>query len=102
MEGDAGWEIEGVTNYIPNMVISNTTAGRNRWFVVGSYVTLNDQLTVHWVEHTLVLCPKGTATVLVRNLNARLAQPCNRREEDLATAISNHGLEYQTLYFISW
>ena len=40
--------------------------------------------------------------LLVGNLNTRLAQPRNQREEELSTATTNHDLEDQTKKFIPW
>ena len=53
----------------------------------------NDVPTVIWVDQALVVKPKGVDTVFMGDLNARLGEPYDDCEEDLATAQSNHGLE---------
>ena len=60
----------------------------------------NNQPVVHRVEQALAWGPEGVDTLLVGKLNAHLAQPRYQQEGDLATAIVNHGLSYQSLHFI--
>ena len=46
----AGWQVEGVTHYGPNVVSFKIYAGWNHWYVVGAYMPPNNQLAVHRVE----------------------------------------------------
>ena len=46
-------QVEGTTNYGPNMVSFIIMEGCKRWFVVGSYITINNQQKEHWVEQDL-------------------------------------------------
>ena len=48
---EAGWQVEGSTSFRPNMLSFTITSGRRRWYVVGAYLTPNNQLEVHWVMH---------------------------------------------------
>ena len=61
----------------------------------------NNEPTVHRVEQALLHGLDGLETLLVGEINARLAQPWYRHKEDLATAIVNCGLVEQKLHFIS-
>ena len=62
------------------MVSFVITAGWKRWFVVRSYVPPDNQPMVHSVEKALAQDPVGMYTLLVVDLNVRLAQPCDWRE----------------------
>ena len=97
---EAGWKVEGATSFVPHVEFFTITAGQKRWYVVGKYVPPNDQLTVHQVEQALARFPEGVETLLVGDLNARLAQPWDQCEEDLATKIANCGIVAQILHFI--
>ena len=61
----------------------------------------NNQQMVNWMEQALAHVPGEVETLLVFNLNDRLEQPQDQREEYLATTITNYGLVEQKLYFIS-
>ena len=61
---------------------------------------LNDQPMLHWVEQALACCLERTEMILVQYLNVHLQHPCNRRKNDLVTAIASRGLQYQMRHFI--
>ena len=46
----AGWQVEGIDNYVLNVVIFLLTTGRQRWYVVGAYMPPNDAPNVARVE----------------------------------------------------
>ena len=97
---EAGWKIEGDTEYRPNMVSFKIMASWKKWSFVGVYVPPNDQMMVHWVEQALACCRVRTETMVVVNPKPHLVQPRNRRKEDLAIAVANRGLEEQKLHLI--
>ena len=72
-----------------NVVSFTITVGRKRWYFVEAYVPSNGQPKVHRVEQALASGPAGVEMLMGRNLNARLAQPKEQHEEDLATNITN-------------
>ena len=76
--------------------------GWKHWQVFRAYVHPNDQLIVHRLEQALAKGPTGTEMkmLLVGDINSQLVQPCDWRKEDLATAITNYGLDDQTLQLI--
>ena len=49
-----GWQLEGETNYGPNMVSFMITVGWNQWYVVRAYAPTNSQPTFCLVEKYLV------------------------------------------------
>ena len=51
---EAGWQIEGVANYGPNLVIFTIMAWWKRCYVIRAYIPPNNQLTVHRVEQALL------------------------------------------------
>ena len=82
-----------------NVVSFTITTGWKKWRVVGAYVPVNNQPGVHWVVQALSREPEGVGTLLVDDLNTCLSQPRDQREEDLETAIDNHGLTDQLMHF---
>ena len=78
---DAGWQVEGVYKYGPNVVGFLLTSGGCSWYVLESYVTPNDVSAVHWVEQVLVVKPKGVDTIFLGDLNARLGGTHGELEE---------------------
>ena len=56
-------------------------------------MTSKDMPAVYQVEQSLAAKPPGIETILMGDLNARLEDPRNNSEDDLVTALSNHGLE---------
>ena len=44
---EAGWQVEGVVNFGPNVVSFLLTSGVSRWYNVGLYVPPNDVPAVH-------------------------------------------------------
>ena len=76
-----------------NMVSFLLTLIVQRWYVVRAYVPTNDIPTVNQVEKAQVADLKGVETILMGELNARLGEPRDEREEDLDMALADHGLE---------
>ena len=58
------------------------------WYVFKVYVLPNDVPAVHWVEQALAAKPKGLETIFMGDLNSHLRNPCNKREEELETALA--------------
>ena len=79
-------------NYVPSMVSFLLTPGAWRWYVVGAYVPKNDVYVVHWLEQVMADKSKRVGTILLGELNTCLGEMINECTEDLATALSNHGL----------
>ena len=97
---DAGFQAKGAERFRPNVISFKITAGRKLWYVVGANMPPNNQQSVNQVEQALSCGPEGVETLMVGNLNPRLAQARDRRKEDLATAIGNYELVDQKLHFI--
>ena len=77
----AGWQVEGFANYGPNMVSLWVTSGRRIWYVVGAHVTPNYKPTFTRVGQALENSAKGAEVILLGDLNARLQEPHDAREE---------------------
>ena len=43
---NVGWQVEGFSNFGPNVVSFWGMTGRRRWYVVGAYVPSNNNPTV--------------------------------------------------------
>ena len=67
---------------------------------MGAYVPPNDSPGVHCVQQALIVAPTLLELILMGNLNARLGDPRDKREEDLATSLSDRGLINITVYFL--
>ena len=78
--------------FVPNVVSFLLTLRARRLYVVGAYVPPNDRPKVHRVEQALQAAPTGLYLILMGDLNARLDEPCDKYEEDLATALLEQGL----------
>ena len=72
------------------------------WYIIEAYVPLNNMTAVQWVEQELEEKPKELETILMGGFNARLGDPREKREGQLATALSSHGLEDVTRHFTPW
>ena len=74
-------------------MVSFFLASRARqWYVVGAYMPPNDDPLVHCVDQALKAAPKGVELILLGDLNARLREPCDEREEELIISLADHGL----------
>ena len=66
----------------------------------GSIRAPNDRPTVHHVEQALRAAHTGLELILMGDLNARLGNPRDKREEDLAMALADRGLVNMTDHFL--
>ena len=67
----AGWQVEGISNYGPSVVILVLTTARRRWYVVGAYVLPSDAPTVARVNQALGKSTNGVEVILLGDLNVR-------------------------------
>ena len=44
---EAGLQVEGIINFVPNLVTFLLKSGLQRWYVVGAYMPLNDAPAVY-------------------------------------------------------
>ena len=91
-----GWQVENMARFGPSAVILLMMSGARRWYVVGAYMPPNNTPDVHNVKQVLRAASKGLDMILMGDLNARLGDPCDEREEDLATALADRGLVNMT------
>ena len=56
---DAGWQMEGITNFGPNVESLLLTLGSRRWYVLGVYVPPHDAPAIHRIEQALEVASKG-------------------------------------------
>ena len=96
----ARWQVEGIFNYVPKVLICVLTMGRWRWYVIGAYIPPNDAPTVSSMEQELGQAAKGVEFILLVDLNVRLVELRDAREEELVTVVADCGLEYITDHFI--
>ena len=75
-------------------------SGARQCYVVGAYVPPNDRPSVRRVEKGLRAAPEELELILVGDLNMRLGNPHDEREEDLVTALSDRGLVIMIDHFL--
>ena len=76
----AGFAVEEVRQYGPNVLSFEVVSGWRRWYIVGCYIAPDDAQTIERVVTALGDQPKGTALVVAGDLNTDLGEmECDRR-----------------------
>ena len=68
----AGFAVEEVRPYGPNVLSFEVVSGRRRWYIIGCYLAPDDAQTIERVVTSLGDQPKGTALVVAGDLNTDL------------------------------
>ena len=68
----AGFAVEEVRQYGPNVLSVEVVSGRRRWYIVGCYIAPDDAQTIERVVTALGDQPAGTALVVAGELNTDL------------------------------
>ena len=75
--------------------------GAQRWYIIGCYLAPDDAETIERVVTALVDRPKGTALIVVGDLNMDLGDAeSDRRRSDIAAAMTEAGVEDMTALFL--
>ena len=82
-----GWQVEGTASFGPNVMSFLLMSGARLCYVVGEYVPPKDVPAMHSMDQALRAASKGLEIILMGDLNARLGDPRDEREEDLATVL---------------
>ena len=67
---EEGWQVEGTSKFGINVVSFIVTLVRKCWYIVGAYLTPNDQPAINRVAKILACESVGVGTLLVGYLNA--------------------------------
>ena len=95
--------VGAVRQFGPNVVSFQLATGARRWYVSGCYLALDDTSTIESVVAALKERPRGTAPVVVGDLNTTLDGPeSDRRGTETAAALAEAGLEDMTTHFLPW
>ena len=97
---EAGWQLEGIVNFSPNVESFLLKSWSWRWYVVGAYVPPNGAPAVYRVEQALEAEPKVVEIIMLCYLNVQFQEPRDAREEDTATALADCGLVNMTSHFM--
>ena len=93
--------MEAVRQFGPNVVSFQLATGAWRWYTIGCYLAPNDTSTIESVVAALKYRPRGTALVVVGDLNTTLDDPKNnRRGTDIAAALTEEVLEDMVDHFL--
>ena len=93
--------MDEVRPYGPNVLSFEVVSGRRRWYIIGCYLALEDARTIERFVTALGDQPRGTALVVVGDLNTDLGDvECNGRGAEIAAAITEAGLEDMAAHFL--
>ena len=95
-----GWQAENKVSFFPKLVSFLLPLGARQWYVVGAYVPPTNRQNVHRMEQALRAAPKGLELIRMGDLNARLGNPREKLEEDLATVLADRVLVNMKEHFL--
>ena len=97
----AGFAVEELRPYGPNIISFEVVTGRRRWYIIGCYLAPDDARTIDQVVTAMGDQPRGTALVVAGDLNTDLGDTeCDGRGTEIAAAIMEAGLEDMTAHFL--
>ena len=97
----AGFALEEVRPYGPNVLRLEVVSGRRRWYIIGCYLAPDDAQTIERVVTALGYQPKGTALIVAGDLNTDMGDvECDGRGAEIAAAITEAGLEDMAAHFL--
>ena len=93
--------MEAVWEYGPNVLSFEVATGARRWYIIGCYLAPENAETIERVVTALGDKPKGTALIVVGDLNTDLWETENdMRGSDIAAAMTEAGVEDMTAHFL--
>ena len=93
--------MEAVREYGPNVLSCEVVTGARRWYIIGCYLAPYDTETIERVVTALGYRPKGTALIVVGDLNTDLEDSeSDRRGTEIVAAMTEAGLEDMTAHFL--
>ena len=66
------FKVEAVREYGPNVLSFKVATGARRWYIIGCYLALDDAETIERAVAALGEKPRGTALIVVGDLNTDL------------------------------
>ena len=96
----SGWQVEGIFNFVPNVVSFLLTPDLRRWYIIGAYVSPNKTPTVYHEDQDLESATRRVEVILLGDLNVRLRELRNKREEELATKLADSWLANMIAHFM--
>ena len=79
--------MEGIVNFGPNVASLFLTLGSRRCYIVREYVSPNDAPAVYHIEQDLEAAPKGMEVILLGDVNARMREPRDVWEDNIAATL---------------
>ena len=90
----AGFAVEEVRPYGPNVISFEVVTGRRRWYIIGCYFVPDDARTIERVVTAMSDQPRGTVLIVAGDLNTDLGDmEFDGRGTEIAAAITEAGLE---------
>ena len=95
------FEVEAIREYRPNVLSFEVATGARRWYIIGCYLAPDDAQTIERVVTALGYQPRGTALLVVEDLNTDLeATENDRRGSEIVAAMTEAGVENMTVHFL--
>ena len=93
--------MEAVWEYGPNVLSFEVATGDWRWYIIVCYLVPDDAETIERVVAALGDKPRGTALIVVGDLNTNLGDTENdRRRSESAAAMTEAKVEDMTAHFL--
>ncbi len=83
------YEIEETRVWGPNVITFVVVSGGNHFYAVGCYIPPNNLRMLTYVKATWNKCPMGHISILLGDLNIKLASPRNERNEHIAEQVGD-------------
>ena len=95
------FEVEAVREYGPNVFNFEVAMGARRWYIIRCYLAPDDAEMIERVVAALEDKPRGTALIVVGDLNTNLGDTENdRRRSEIAAAMTEAKVEDMTAHFL--
>ena len=93
--------VEAVERFGPNVLGFQVATGERRWYIVGAYVSPEDEEAMETVVAAIGMKPQGAELMVAGDFNADIMAPeGNRRAENIATDFATAGLEDMAQHFM--
>ena len=88
-----GFEVEETRFWRANVLAFELVTGARRYYVVGMYLPPGDLTALEHARQAVEAKPKGTAPLILGDLNANLESPRSERDEEVAAFCDSLGVE---------
>ena len=87
-----GYKVKEARIWAPNVLTFELVMVKDRYYVMGTYISPSDLTTLEHVENARRQCPKGCKPLLIGDLNVNLESPRDERYETIAEQVDTMDL----------